>query len=68
MATLLRFPFKLVWYRNHSAQLYDLSWDAGERSDLAAVQPELAVRLRDELVAQLGAPAFSTARRGPRSS
>lgn len=47
MATLMRYPFKLVWYAKYSPQLYDLAQDPQEQTDLAQAQPAL--------VAQLGA-------------
>ncbi len=49
MATLTRYPLKLVWYRHHAPRLFDLSWDPRERSDLAAQRPEVRERLASEL-------------------
>ncbi len=56
MAALTRWPFKLIWFENYPAELYDLSWDPSERSDLAALRPEIsgplieeAQRLMDEI-------------------
>ena len=48
MVALTRYPLKLIWYENYAAELYDLSWDAGERIDLAAGQPEQARALAAE--------------------
>lgn len=47
MATLMRYPFKLVWYAQYSPQLYDLAHDPQEQTDLAPSRPAL--------IAQLGA-------------
>jgi len=45
MAALTRWPFKLIWFENYPPELYDLSWDPEERSDLAALRPEIAAEL-----------------------
>ncbi len=42
MAALTRWPFKLIWFENYPAELYDLSWDPSERSDLAELRPEIS--------------------------
>ena len=42
MAALTSWPFKLIWFENHPAELYDLSWDPSERSDLADLRPEIS--------------------------
>lgn len=47
--SLTRFPFKLIWYERHPPQLYDLSWDPRELSDIAPHRPELVARLSSEL-------------------
>jgi hypothetical protein len=49
MLALTRYPFKLIWFERYPAELYDLSWDARERSDQASIQPEVAARLESEL-------------------
>ena len=56
MAALTRWPFKLIWFQRYPAELYDLSWDPSERSDLAALRPEISgslikdvQRLMDEI-------------------
>jgi len=48
MAALTRWPFKLIWFANYPAELYDLSWDPLERSDLAALRADI----RDPLLAE----------------
>jgi arylsulfatase A-like enzyme len=45
MLALTRFPFKLIWFDRHPAELYDLRWDPNERSNLLGVQPEVAAPL-----------------------
>jgi arylsulfatase A-like enzyme len=42
MVALTRWPFKLIWFENYPAELYDLSWDPAERSDLAELRPEVS--------------------------
>jgi arylsulfatase A-like enzyme len=57
MAALTRWPFKLIWFENYPAELYDLSWDPLERSDLAELRPEISGPLLDEaqhLVDEIG--------------
>ena len=48
MAALTRWPFKLIWFENYPAELYDLSWDPSERSDLAKLRPEISGPLIEE--------------------
>jgi len=48
MLALTRWPFKLIWFENYPAELYDLSWDPEERSDLADLRPEISAPLIDE--------------------
>ena len=48
MAALTRWPFKLIWFENYPAELYDLSWDPSERSDLAELRPEVSGPLIEE--------------------
>lgn len=40
-AALIRHPFKFRWFERYPAELYDLSWDLKERSDLAKQRPDL---------------------------
>ncbi|MGI9432126.1 MAG: sulfatase-like hydrolase/transferase, partial [Myxococcota bacterium] len=58
IASLTRFPHKLIWYRDHPAQLYDLRWDAAERTDQAATLPETAARLEAEITEHLERTGF----------
>jgi arylsulfatase A-like enzyme len=48
MTALTRWPFKLIWFENYPAELYDLSWDPSERSDLAELRPEISGPLIEE--------------------
>jgi hypothetical protein len=38
----------LIWFENYPAELYDLSWDPLERSDLAELRPEVRGPLVEE--------------------
>jgi hypothetical protein len=44
-----RLPFKLVSYERLPAQLYDLSWDPHERSDIASHEVERTRAMQQEL-------------------
>ncbi len=54
MAALTRWPFKLIWFENYPAELYDLSWDPSERSDLAELRPEISGPLIEEARRRVG--------------
>ncbi len=58
MAALTRYPFKLLWFERYPAELYDLSWDPRERSNLAARKPEVATKLAAEVEARLETSAL----------
>jgi hypothetical protein len=49
MASVIDYPFKLHWYENSAPELFDLSWDPLERSDLAEYQPERVDRMKREV-------------------
>jgi arylsulfatase A-like enzyme len=49
MASLIEYPFKFHWFERYDPELYDLSWDPAEGSDLAPHRPELVDRFTREL-------------------
>jgi arylsulfatase A-like enzyme len=49
IASLVRFPFKLVSYEQRPAQLFDLRWDPHERSDVAGHEAERTAAMQREL-------------------
>lgn len=58
-AAIRRGDWKLIeWFEDNRAELYNLKDDLGEQTDLAAKEPQLVQKLRDELHAwqkQVGA-------------
>lgn len=55
MQTVVRYPYKLIWYARFPPQLYDLASDPGETRDLSATHPDLVASLSRSV------PAPSTA-------
>lgn len=53
MAALIRFPWKLVWYAHYPLQLFDVSQDPGELTDLAGTEAARATELRAALAARI---------------
>ena len=51
MAALMRYPMKFVWFEGYPSELYDLSWDPHERSNLATRRPDVAARFAAEFEA-----------------
>jgi hypothetical protein len=49
MAAITRWPFKLIWFQRYPAELYNLSWDPMERSDLAAIQTDVRALLLEKV-------------------
>jgi hypothetical protein len=49
MASMIRYPMKINWVEDQPFEVYDLSWDPEERSNLVEVQVEKAAELRAEL-------------------
>lgn len=62
MRALVQYPYKLIWYERYPAELYDLSVDSGERSDLAAMHPQIVSRMRSTLEQQLGHETMDAAK------
>ncbi len=65
MAALTRWPFKLIWFQHHAPELYDLSWDPEERSDLAGLRPELTAEMLALAEARIAAVGLDRRRGGP---
>jgi arylsulfatase A-like enzyme len=55
MASLTRYPHKFRWYERYPPELYDLRWDAQERSNQATFQRELVEAFTAEMEAFVGA-------------
>ena len=49
MAALTRYPFKLTWFERYAPELYDLSWDPEEQSELSKYRPDLVAELGAEI-------------------
>jgi arylsulfatase A-like enzyme len=49
MASLIRYPWKYVWYERYPASLFDLSWDPAEQSDQTRYRPELVESFEAEM-------------------
>ena len=49
MASLIRYPFKYVWYERYAPSLYDLSWDPNEKSDQLKYKSDLAESFAAEM-------------------
>ena len=49
MASMIRYPMKINWVEDQPIEVYDLSWDPEERSNLAEVRVETSEELQAEL-------------------
>jgi len=49
MVSMIRYPWKAIWFDQHPPLLYDLSWDPQEQSNQMSVQPDRAMALFEEL-------------------
>jgi len=49
MAAVIQYPHKFLWYERRKPALFDLSWDAGQKSDQAAYQPKQIDRYTREV-------------------
>jgi arylsulfatase A-like enzyme len=59
MASLIRYPFKYVWYERYAPSLYDLSWDPNERSDQLKYRGDLAESFAAEMKRRVDASRIS---------
>ncbi len=50
MLSLTRYPFKMIWFEDGEMEMYDLSWDRGERSNLRVARHEETASLERELL------------------
>jgi arylsulfatase A-like enzyme len=57
--TIVRFPYKLVWYAQYAPELFNLETDPNEQHDLAPTMPSLVSSLSGELTQLLTAPAVA---------
>lgn len=55
MASLIRWPYKLLWFERYPAELYDLSSDLDETHDLAATEPQRVAELTQAVRARIAA-------------
>ena len=49
MRSLVRLPFKLIWFESYPPELYDLAENHGEERNLAQQEPQLTAELMAEL-------------------
>jgi arylsulfatase A-like enzyme len=59
MAALIEYPRKYQWFERYPAELYDLGWDAGERFEQAAQQPDTAAGMASRLAGFLTAAGLT---------
>lgn len=59
MASLIRYPFKYVWYERYAPSLYDLSWDPNEKSDQLKYQGDLVESFAAEMKRRVEASRIS---------
>lgn len=66
MRSLVRHPWKLMWYAEYPTQLYNLEYDPSEEHDLAEERPEIVAELMGAL--ERTAEAAAPVARSPRPS
>jgi len=59
MAALIEYPRKYQWFERYPAELYDLGWDADERFEQAAQQPDTAAGMASRLAGFLTAAGLT---------
>jgi len=64
MASLIRYPYKMVWYEKYPAALYDLSSDAGEAADLSPTRADVFDSMQADLLARMNGSALFAATGG----